>query len=140
MQEFPEEKGDYIDLDSQDHILIETTNSEETINDVDAVPKEFEEASNRNIVTGKMELTPISESESPADENSSTEIGGETLSSIDTSKDSTDTNSQKSDSDNANSDNTNSEGTNSEDKDKNSDEEKSNDDDKEKNSEVTSQN
>ncbi|MBR5914645.1 MAG: hypothetical protein IKZ58_09860, partial [Selenomonadaceae bacterium] len=86
--EFPEEKGDYIDLDAQDHLLIETTNSSETINDINSVPKEFEEASTRNIVNGNLELTPIVES-SP-NEAISTETDSES-SSNETSNETTET-------------------------------------------------
>ena len=50
IEEFPEEKGDYIDLDSQDHILIERTDTNEAIEDIDVIPEEFSEASDRNIV------------------------------------------------------------------------------------------
>ena len=69
IEEFPEENGDFIDLDAQDHILIETTDSNERIDELEVVPEEFTEANTRNIVDrNNMELTTISEKTS-ADSN-----------------------------------------------------------------------
>ena len=60
IEEFPEEKGDYVDLDSQDHILIETIDTNAEVKDLDVVPEEFNKAADRNIVNNSNnELTSI---------------------------------------------------------------------------------
>ena len=71
IEEFPEENGDFIDLDAQDHILIETTDSNERIDELEVVPEEFTEANTRNIVDrNNTELTTISEKTSAENQNS----------------------------------------------------------------------
>ena len=58
---FPEEKGDYVDLDLLDRTLMEVTNPNEAVDNLDIVPEEFNQASARNIVNNQIELTSIND-------------------------------------------------------------------------------
>ncbi|MBR1396955.1 MAG: hypothetical protein IJ563_05415, partial [Selenomonadaceae bacterium] len=81
IESFPEDKGDYVDLDLQDHNLIETTNVNEEVNNLNVTPEEFNDAASRNIVNNdSIPLTSINEtSETPTNENFS---GGNELTGI----------------------------------------------------------
>lgn len=61
IQTFSREKGDYIDLDLQDHTLENRTDVKETIDVLPSSPEEFAEATSRNQVDGVIELNAINE-------------------------------------------------------------------------------
>ena len=62
-EEFNAEKGDYVDLDLQDHTLIEITDTNVAVDELNATPDEFSADASRNIVNNdsSMELTSIAD-------------------------------------------------------------------------------
>ncbi len=62
VETFTNEKGDYVDLDLQDHTLIEVSDTNVEVNELDATPDEFTADAQRNVVDGGgMEFTTLSD-------------------------------------------------------------------------------
>ena len=80
IQSFSREKGDYIDLDLQDHTLEDRTDVEESIDVLSSSPDEFIEATSRNQVDGTVELSTINDNEEqpPSSDNSSSDSASST--------------------------------------------------------------
>lgn len=73
MQTFNFENGDYIDLDLQDHFLVDSFNADEKVNTLGDNPGEFATAMDRNQVDNHIDLTSITETNGTGDVG---EIGG----------------------------------------------------------------